>query len=143
MGEAGGSTGDGGEHLPDHVAEEEEVETGGDPGQDDEAESEVGAEVCDPDGEERILKLYSSLTHIEHKQTEAAKEDHGEVLPVSNQAMRRLSITPLANKMLSGKYQPEDEKVGVEDSLLNVIEEVDPGHLIEESAVLQGQVEEG
>ena len=45
--------------------------------------------------------------------------------------------------MLSGKYQPEDEKVGVEDSLLNVIEEVDPGHLIEESAVLQGQVEEG
>ena len=55
MGEGGRPAGDGGEHLTDHVAEEEEVEPSRDAGQDDEAQGEVGPEVGDPDGEERVL----------------------------------------------------------------------------------------
>ena len=55
VGEGGRPAGDGGEDLPDHVAQEQEVETSGDPGQDDEAQGEVGPEVGDPDGEEGVL----------------------------------------------------------------------------------------
>ena len=74
---------------------------------------------------------------------EAAEQNNSQVLPVTQQTLGRLPVTSLTDQMFPGEDEPEHEEVGVEDSLLDVIEEVDPGHLIEEGAVLQGQVEEG
>jgi hypothetical protein len=45
--------------------------------------------------------------------------------------------------MLSGKNQPEDQQVGVEDPLLDIIKEVDPRHVEGEGEILHRQVEEG
>ncbi len=45
--------------------------------------------------------------------------------------------------MLPGKNQPEDEQVGIEDPLLDIIEEVNPRHVEGESEVLHRQVKEG
>ena len=45
--------------------------------------------------------------------------------------------------MLPGKDEPEDEQVGVEDALLDIVEEVDPGHVVGEGEELERQVEEG
>lgn len=47
--EAGCPVGDGQEHLPDHVAEEDEVEASRDAGKDDEAQGEIGSYVSHPD----------------------------------------------------------------------------------------------
>jgi len=47
--------GDREEDLPDHVAEEDEVEASGDAREDDEAEGEVGSNVGHPDGVEGVL----------------------------------------------------------------------------------------
>ena len=41
----------------DHVAKEEEIESGGDSGENDEAKSQIGAKVSDPDRIEWILEL--------------------------------------------------------------------------------------
>ena len=48
-GRGGGPGADGGKHLPDHVAEEDEVEASRDAGKDDEAEGEIGSYVSHPD----------------------------------------------------------------------------------------------
>ena len=45
--------------------------------------------------------------------------------------------------MLAGKDEPEDQQVGIEDALLDVVEQVDPGHVVGQREVLQGQVEKG
>ena len=53
--EAGSPVGDGEEDLPDHVAEEDEVEAGRDARKDDEAERKVGSDVSHPDWVEWVL----------------------------------------------------------------------------------------
>ena len=45
--------------------------------------------------------------------------------------------------MLPSKDEPEDEKICIEDSLLDIVEKIHPGHLEAKSGVLDGQVEEG
>ena len=35
----------------------------------------------------------------------------------------------ITNKMLPSKDEPKDEKICIEDSLLDIIEEIHPGHL--------------
>ena len=45
--------------------------------------------------------------------------------------------------MLASKDEPENQKVCVEDPLLDIIEQVDPGHLKGQGGVLYRQVEEG
>ena len=75
-------------HFPDEVAQEHKVEARRDAGQDDEAEGQVGAQLCHPDWEEWVLQLDSALTHVEHKQAETAEEDDRQVLPVRRKSIR-------------------------------------------------------
>lgn len=52
-------------------------------------------------------------------------------------------LSLVTDEMFTGKDQPEDEQVGIEDALLDIVEEVDPGHVVSQGEVLQGQIEEG
>ena len=45
--------------------------------------------------------------------------------------------------MLASKDEPEDEKICIEDPLLDIIEQVHPRHLKAKGCILNGQVEEG
>ena len=74
--------------LADSVAEEDKVEAGRDAGKDDEAEGEVGAQLCHPDGVEGVLQLDAPLAHVEDEEAEAAEQDNGQVAPVGRQSVR-------------------------------------------------------
>ena len=140
--EGGRPVGDGEEDLPDHPAEEHKVQAGRDAGQDDEAQREVRAHRRHPDRVEGVLQLHPPLAHVKDEEAEAADHDRGEVLPVGTQA-RRLAAPTVVDEVLAGKHEPEAHQAGVEDALLDVVEQVDPGHVEGEGEVLEGQVEEG
>ena len=105
-------------------------------GQNDEPKGQIRSEFCDPDGVERILQLDATLAHVKHKQTNAAKQDNGQIFPIGQQAVR-LSHSVVTDQVLAGKYQPENGQVRVENSLLYVIEQVEPGHLVGQCQVFQ------
>lgn len=87
-------------HLPDHVAEEAEVETGAHARQDDEGQRQVGAHVRHPDGVEGVAELNASLAHVEHKQAHAATQHRRKVAPVGAQtvALNVILVTKLKPK---------------------------------------------
>ncbi len=47
-------------HFVDQVAEEEKKDSGGESGQNNEAESQICSQICDPDWEKWVAKLKQS-----------------------------------------------------------------------------------
>ena len=83
-----------------------------------------------------------SKLRSEHKQTETSKQDNCKVLPVSNESVGGLALPPLPDEVLAGEDEPEHEKVGLEHALLDVIEQVDPGHVVSQGEILEREIEE-
>ena len=133
--------GDAHEDSINHVAEEEEEESRADPGEDDEAEGEVGADVGAPDGVEGVLQLDAALAHVEDEEAGAAEEDDGQLAPVGDEAVLLARARPGGvDAVLAGEDHPEGHQGGVENALLDVVEEGEPGHVEAQREVLQGQV---
>ncbi len=100
-------------HLADPVAEKDKVESGGDAGENDEPQREIGAQFRDPDGVEGVLQLDAPLAHVEDEEAEAAEQNHWEVAPIGGQAVR------LAHSYIWSLSQ----KAGIRD----VFDPLDPG----------------
>ena len=95
-----------------------------------EVQGQVGAEVRDSDGVEGVLQLDPHLVHVEHAQADTPKQNQGQVPPIPNQALRLgLPNIDIPDEVPPGEDEPEHQQVGVEQPLLDVIEQVDPGHL--------------